>query len=178
MYLHVYVYIYIYICVCVLNFSQSLTADPPISVNLNRILADHALSTRTVQARIIGFREHIFTGSHGAVGADRHRRGYKGVVIPFQCLVPTCISHPVAFLFGNRQSTWALFFALAWMNCAPISVYWVGLLFYTSVLPHESCWKSVIANKDSLRETLVECGYASWCQFFPLSESECKHSSL
>ena len=23
---------------------------------------------RTVQARIIGFREHIFTGSHGAVG--------------------------------------------------------------------------------------------------------------
>ena len=24
---------------------------------------------RTVQARIIGFREHIFTGSHGAVGA-------------------------------------------------------------------------------------------------------------
>ena len=34
--------------------------------------------------------------------------------------------------FGHQQahrSTWALFFALAWMTCAPISVCWVGLLF-------------------------------------------------
>ena len=38
----------------------------------------------------------------------------------------------LVFVFGHQQahrSTWALFFAVAWMTCAPISVCWVGLLF-------------------------------------------------
>ena len=33
---------------------------------------------RTVQARIIGFREHIFTGSHGAVGGHPSQRSCSG----------------------------------------------------------------------------------------------------
>ena len=46
------------------------------------------------------------------------------------------------------------------------------------VVPHESCWRNIIGNKESLHESLVVCRYASWFQFFPLSASECKHSSL
>ena len=46
------------------------------------------------------------------------------------------------------------------------------------VVPHASCWRSVTANRDSLRETLVRSRYASWYQFFPLNTSQCKHSSL
>eukprot|EP00913_Durusdinium_trenchii_P025537 g23968.t1 len=41
----------------------------PAGSDRRRVLPADRSVARTVQARIIGFREHIFTGSHGAVGA-------------------------------------------------------------------------------------------------------------
>ena len=45
-------------------------------------------------------------------------------------------------------------------------------------VPNEMLWTVVIANRNSINETLMKCNYASWYQLFPLNPSECKHRVL
>ena len=45
-------------------------------------------------------------------------------------------------------------------------------------VPNEMLWTVVIANQNSINETLMQCNYASWYQLFPLNPSECKHRVL